>query len=311
MLLTVIQDSSAQSPRSVLTVKSVMKPESPDSVLTNRLDTAIFWKVVLSSVKPSMVLTVSVLIDAESMVKVLKNPALPCMLLMVIQESSAQSPRSVLIVKSAMKPDSPDSVLTNRLDTAIFWKVVLSSVKPSMVLTVSVLIDAVLIAKVLNDPALPCMLLTVIQDSSAQSPRSVLTVKSVTEPVTVDSVLTNRLDTAIFWKVVLSSVKPSMVLTVSVLIDAVLIAKVLNDPALPCILLTVIQDSSAQSPRSVLTVKSVMKPDSPDSVLTNRLDTAIFWKVVLSSVKPSMVLTVSVLIDAVLIAKVLNDPALP
>ena len=76
-------------------------------------------------------------------------------------------------------------------------------------------------------------------------------------------------------------------------------------------LLTVIQDSSAQSPRSVLTVKSVMKPDSPDSVLTNRLDTAIVWKVVLSSVKPSMVLTVRVLIDAVLIAKVLNDPALP
>ena len=62
------------------------------------------------------------------------------------------------------------------------------------------------------------MLLTVRQDSSAQSPRSVLT---------------NRLDTAIFWKVVLSSVKPSMVLTVRVLIDAVLIAKVLNDPALP------------------------------------------------------------------------------
>ena len=76
-------------------------------------------------------------------------------------------------------------------------------------------------------------------------------------------------------------------------------------------LLTVIQDSSAQSPWSVLTVKSVMKPDSPDNVLTNRLDTARFWKVVLSSVKPSMVLTVSVLIDAVLIAKVLNDPALP
>jgi hypothetical protein len=77
------------------------------------------------------------------------------------------------------------------------------------------------------------MLLTVIQDSSAQSPWSVLTVKSVTEPVTVDSVLTKRLDTAIFWKVVLSNVKPSMVLTVSVLMEAVVIAKVLNDPALP------------------------------------------------------------------------------
>ena len=76
-------------------------------------------------------------------------------------------------------------------------------------------------------------------------------------------------------------------------------------------LLTVIQDSSAQSPRSVLTVKSVINPISPDSVLTSRLDTARFWKVVLSSVKPSIVLTVSVLIDAVLIAKVLNDPALP
>jgi hypothetical protein len=62
------------------------------------------------------------------------------------------------------------------------------------------------------------MLLTVRQDSSAQSPRSVLT---------------NRLDTARFWKVVLSNVKPSMVLTVRVLIDAVLIAKVLKDPALP------------------------------------------------------------------------------
>ena len=187
----------------------------------------------------------------------------------------------------------------------------LSSVNPSMVLTVSVLIDAVLIANVLNDPALPCMLLTVIQDSSAQSPRSVLTVKSVMKPDSPDSVLTNRLDTARFWKVVLSSVKPSMVLTVSVLIEAVLIEKVLNDPALPCMLLTVIQDSSAQSPRSVLIVKSVMKPDSPDSVLTNRLDTARFWKVVLSSVKPSMVLTVSVLIEAVLVAKVLNDPVLP
>jgi hypothetical protein len=77
------------------------------------------------------------------------------------------------------------------------------------------------------------MLLTVIEDSSAQSPRSVLTVKSVTDPVFVVSVLTNRLDTAIFWKVVLSNVKPSMVLTVSVLIEAVVIANVLNEPVLP------------------------------------------------------------------------------
>ena len=155
------------------------------------------------------------------------------------------------------------------------------------------------------------MLLTVIQDSSAQPPWSVLTFKSVTDPVNVDNVLTNRLDTARFWNVVSLKTKPSMVLTVSVLIDAVLIAKVLNDPALPCMLLTVIQDSSAQSPRSVLTVKSVTEPVTVDSVLTNRLDTAIFWKVVLSNVKPSMVLTVSVLIEAVLITKVLNDPVLP
>ncbi len=77
------------------------------------------------------------------------------------------------------------------------------------------------------------MLLTVIQDSSAQSPWSVLTVKSVTEPITVDSVLTKRLDTARFWNVVSLKTKPSMVLTVSVLIEAVLITKVLNDPVLP------------------------------------------------------------------------------
>ena len=76
-------------------------------------------------------------------------------------------------------------------------------------------------------------------------------------------------------------------------------------------LLTVRQDSSAQSPRSVLIVKSVMKPDSPDSVLTNRLDTPKFWNVVSLKTKPSMVLTVSVLIEAVVIAKVLNDPVLP
>ena len=77
MLLTVRQDSSAQSPRSVLTVKSVIKPDSPDSVLTKRLDMVKFWNVASSKDSPSMLLTDKLLIMAESMVKVLKNPALP------------------------------------------------------------------------------------------------------------------------------------------------------------------------------------------------------------------------------------------
>ena len=155
------------------------------------------------------------------------------------------------------------------------------------------------------------MLLTVIQDSSAQPPWSVLTVKSVTEPVTVDNVLTNRLDTARFWNVASLKTKPSMVLTLSVLIDAVLIAKVLNDPVLPWMLLTVIQDSSAQPPRSVLIVKFVTEAVTLDSVLTIRLDTARFLNVASLKTKPSMVLTVNVLIDALLVAKLLNDPVLP
>jgi hypothetical protein len=155
------------------------------------------------------------------------------------------------------------------------------------------------------------MLLTVIQDSSAQPPWSVLTFKSVTDPVNVDNVLTNRLDTARFWNVVSLKTKPSMVLTLSVLIDAVFIAKVLNDPVLPWMLLTVKQDSSAQSPRSVLIVKFVTEAVTLDSVLTIRLDTARFLNVASLKTKPSMVLTVNVLIDALLIAKLLNDPVLP
>ena len=76
-------------------------------------------------------------------------------------------------------------------------------------------------------------------------------------------------------------------------------------------LLTVIQDSSAQPPWSELIVKSVIDPISPDKLLTNRLDTARFWNVALSNVKPSIVLTVKVLIEALLIAKLLNTPESP
>jgi hypothetical protein len=133
----------------------VIKPVSPDSVLTRRLDTARFWKVALSNVMPLIVLTVSVLIDAASIVNVLNDPALPWMLLTVIQDSSAQSPWIVLTVKSVIKPLSPDSVLTRRLDTARFSNVALSNVIPLIVLTVRVLIDAASMVNVLNDPALP------------------------------------------------------------------------------------------------------------------------------------------------------------
>ena len=58
-------------------------------------------------------------------------------------------------------------------------------------------------------------------------------------------------------------------------------------------------------------VKSVMEATWLDNVLTSRLETARFWKVALLNVKPSMVLTVSVLIEAVFILNVLNDPVLP
>ena len=77
MLLTVIQDNSAQSPRRVLTVKSVTKPISPDSVLTKRLDMVRCWNVASSKDNPSMLLTVKLLIDAESIVNVLNDPTLP------------------------------------------------------------------------------------------------------------------------------------------------------------------------------------------------------------------------------------------
>ena len=58
-------------------------------------------------------------------------------------------------------------------------------------------------------------------------------------------------------------------------------------------------------------VKSVIDPISPDKLLTKRLDTARFWNVALSKVNPSIVLTVSVLIDAVSIEKLLNTPESP
>ena len=77
MLLTVIHDSSAQPPWSELMVKSVIDPISPDKLLTNRLDTARFLNVALSKVNPSIVLTVSVLIDAVSIEKLLNTPELP------------------------------------------------------------------------------------------------------------------------------------------------------------------------------------------------------------------------------------------
>jgi hypothetical protein len=54
-----------------------MKPDSPDNVLTKRLDMVRFWNVASSKDSPSMLLTDKLLIMAESMVKVLKNPALP------------------------------------------------------------------------------------------------------------------------------------------------------------------------------------------------------------------------------------------
>jgi hypothetical protein len=132
-----------------------MNPVSPDSVLTKRLDIVRCWNVASSKDSPSMLLTVKLLIDAESMVNVLNDPMLPWMLLTVIQDNSAQSPRSVLTVKSVMNPVSPDSVLTSRLDTARFCMVLPSKVKPSMELTVKLLMEAVSILNVLNIPKLP------------------------------------------------------------------------------------------------------------------------------------------------------------
>ena len=77
MLLTVRHDSSAQPPWSELMVNSVMEATWLDNVLTSRLDTARFWKVALLKVKPSIVLTVRVLIEALFILNVLKDPALP------------------------------------------------------------------------------------------------------------------------------------------------------------------------------------------------------------------------------------------
>jgi hypothetical protein len=73
-------------------------------------------------------------------------------------------------------------VLTTKLDTARFRNVALSSTVKLIELTFNVLIEALSMLKVLNDPKLPCMVLTVIQDNSAQPPRSVLTFKSVKDP---------------------------------------------------------------------------------------------------------------------------------
>ena len=58
-------------------------------------------------------------------------------------------------------------------------------------------------------------------------------------------------------------------------------------------------------------VKSVMEATWLDNVLTSRLETARFWKVALLKVKPSIVLTVKVLIEAVSMAKLLNMPESP
>jgi hypothetical protein len=258
-----------------------------------------------------MELTVKLLMEAVFIAKVLNDPKLPCMVLTVIQDSSAQPPRSVLIVRFVIDPTWLDSVLTSRLDTARFCMVLPSKVKPSIELTVKLLMEAAFIAKLLNDPKLPCMVLTVIQDNSAQPPRSVLTFKSVKDPTWLDSVLTSRLDTARFRNVALSSTVKLIELTFNVLIDALSMLNVLNDPKLPCVVLTVIQDNSAQFPLSVLTFKSVIDPTWLDSVLTSRLDTVRFCIVLPSNVKPLIVLTFNVLMEALFIAKVLKEPTLP
>ena len=69
-----------------------------------------------------------------------------------------------------------------------------------------------------------------------------------------------------------------MLLTVKLDIEALFKVKVLNTPLFPWMLLTVIQDNSAQPPWSVLTVKSDIDAEALTSVLTYKLDTVRLGK---------------------------------